>query len=133
MVTEARYSLPPRLEGAARSNFTVTLANLRLIKNQSKNYSNRSTTTGPSPFIYLSFLQGQNPSRYDLTWWGHPKPQSIPISGRSKVKVSYDVVTAEGHFKDYLRDAGKLFVEVIDEVSSMSQNYFLTKMTRFCF
>ena len=81
---ENSLSLPPRLKASVKGHLEVSLF-------------------GISP----------GPEKVAINWWGQTNPKVFNIRG-SQARVSFDVVTNEKYFVEYLGDAKKVFLEFLD-------------------
>jgi hypothetical protein len=84
--------LPPKLSGQVRGEVTIQITH----------------------FSSPDWDQTPDSELVRVLWWGqdHPEEIRIPKSLDSTI-IKYDVVTAEKHFRNYLKDAEKLFFEIV--------------------
>lgn len=89
LVKMTDLSLPPRLKGSVKGTLDVRIDVLKANEDH------------------------QSPVFVRLLWWGQTEEEStvIPISGGKS--TVFKVVTKSDRFREYLRDAGRLFIEAI--------------------
>lgn len=84
-------ALPPGVQGVSRGQVRIEIRRIRLLRSNSE------------------------PLRVEICWWGQKHCDSVPVSksGVGKRAVTYDVVTNQERFVQYLIDAKKLFLKVV--------------------
>ena len=86
-------ALPPRLKGSTKATLDVRIDLLKTV-NDSKFH--------------------EKPKFVKLQWWGQTRDEAFQLPLKSGTEVTFDIVTKIDRFKDYLRDAGRLYLETLD-------------------
>ena len=87
--------LPPRIAGTSKATLEVRID---LLKSSAVKTSSSSAET--AKFIKLQ-------------WWGQTQDEAAKLSIECGAKITYNVLAKPGHFQNYLRDAGRLYLETL--------------------
>ena len=87
--------LPPRIAGTPKATLEVRID---LLKSSATKTSSSNTET--AKFIKLQ-------------WWGQTQDEAAKLSIECGAKITYNVLARPSHFQDYLRDAGRLYLETL--------------------
>ena len=87
-------NLPPQLQGTPKATLEVRIDLL-----------NSTSDNEDCNFETAKFIK--------LQWWGETQDQTAKLPVESGAKVTYNVLTDPGRFKDYLQDCGRLYLETL--------------------
>ena len=91
------FNLPPGLvSGSTKATLEVRID---LLKSTSENQ--------------ISDCNFESAKFIKLQWWGETQEQTAKLPVESGAKVTYNVLTGPSHFRDYLQDCGRLYLETL--------------------
>ena len=94
---KSTYNLPPRLSGTPKATLEVRIDLLKSSSSENENFD--------CNFETAKFIK--------LQWWGQTQDETAKLPVEFGAKVTYNVLTRPSHFKDYLRDSGRLYLETL--------------------